>query len=131
MISWDRKEFGQIELQAGAERVSDDVDATVLEQTTDPEDQVIDIPEDVKTEVLKDPEPKPEQPQKVAETASKKAGIKTHPAIANLEVTMKQFPKEYREACIILKIEPDAEIRVPEAVRIMAEIGKIVDKANA
>lgn len=122
MISGDRKEFGQIEIQTGAERVSDDVDSKVLEQTTDPEDQVIDIPVDVKTEPL------PEQPK--AKTKVAPVG-KVHPAIANLLVAQKSFPEEYVVACQALGIEPDADILVPMAVKIMNEINKIVDKANS
>ena len=139
MISGDKKEFGQIELQAGAERVSDDVDATVLEQTTDPEDQVIDIPEDVKTEPLpgtgEDKKVKKEPltpPEKTTEEPKQSKGkTKVHPAIANLEVAMKQFPEEYKQAIKNLDIRPEDDVRVPEAIKIMAKISKIVDKANA
>lgn len=127
MISGDRTEFAKIELLAGAENVSDDATSTVLEQTTDPEDQVIDLQVDVKTEVLKDPEP--ETPKKTAETAPKKNKI--HPAIANLEVAMKSFPVEYKQALKNLDIREADEVRVPEAIRIMAEISKILDMKNA
>ena len=122
MISGDRKEFGQIEIQAGAERVSDDVDSKVLEQTIDPEDQAIDIPADVKTEPL---------PETKKDGAKKDPSAKVHPAIANLEVAQKSFPEEYLAACQSLGIEPDADILVPAAVKIMAEINKLIDKANA
>uniref|UniRef100_A0A6H1ZUX3 Uncharacterized protein n=1 Tax=viral metagenome TaxID=1070528 RepID=A0A6H1ZUX3_9ZZZZ len=128
MISGDRKEFGQVEIQAGAERVSDDITSAVLEATTDPEDQVIDIPVDVKTEVL--PEPKASATRQKKETG-KTPGVKVHPAIANLEVAQEQFPEEYLAVCQALGIEPDADIRVPEALKIMAGINAIVDKANA
>lgn len=130
LISGDRKEFGQIELQAGAERVSDDADSTVLEQTTDPEDQVIDIKVDEKPlQEKKDPGPKKGRPVKTAETVGN--GPKVHPEIANLEVAIKQFPVEFRAALKALDIRETDEIRVPEAIRIMAEINKIVDKANS
>ena len=71
------------------------------------------------------------RPVKTAETAPAGNGPKVHPVIANLSATQEQFPEEYLAACQALGIEPDAEIRVPEALKIMAGINAIVDKANS
>jgi len=71
------------------------------------------------------------RPVKTAETAPAGNGTRVHPVITNLLATKDQFPEEYLAACQALGIEPDADIRVPEALKIMAEINAIVDKANS
>lgn len=155
MISGDRSEFGQIEMRTGAERVSEDVNAPILETSIDPEDQVIDIPVDVKIEHLPAQEDSPSPPNTSSKkkealpkqdpntspldlSAKKKEAAQAkhapnspyvHPVIRNLEVAMDQFPDEYRAACLSLGIEPDADIRIPEAEKIMTEINKLVDSS--
>lgn len=121
IISGDRSEFSQIELQAGTEKVSEDEAAPALETSIDPEDQVINIPIEVTPEPMKEPEP-PAEPKK-------RRGVKTHPEMQNLDVAAKQFPDEYQMAIANLGIDPD-EIRVPEAVKIMGEINRLLDEAN-
>jgi len=115
MVSGDRSEFAQIEMQSGAERVSDDVTAAaVLEAEADPEDQVIDIPTGPGND-----EPVQEQ---LSEEAQK--------IFANLTVAKKEFPDEYNAACQSLGIEPDASYNAEGARKIMIAVNKLVDSAQ-
>lgn len=106
MVSGDRSEFKQIEMQSGAERVSDDEAAPMLEAEEAPEDQVIDIP----TGQGKDEPLFPEDKS----------------VMANLKVTKEEFPAEYAAACQSLNVEPDADVNVETAKKIYAEVNKMV-----
>jgi len=139
MMGGKRPDNMQIEMQKGSENVSEDETTAGMEASTDIEDQADVIRVDEKTdlmpprEVSKKVEPEKKVETKETKPASKEAkpeGVRVHPAIANLEVTMKAFPEEYEAAIKALKIDPD-EIRVTEAQQIMAEINRIVDLKNS
>ena len=114
MVSGDRSEFKQIEIQSGAERSSDDEAAAILEAEEAPEDQGIDIPSG----------PGKDEPAAVLALSEEDRRI-----LANLAVTKKSFRPEYVAACQSLGIEPDAEHDAQTAGKIMITVNSIVDKA--
>ena len=127
LISGNKQEFKQIELKSsGVELSSEDSLTGALEMVTDMEDQS-EIPAEVKPqqeEAAPEPTEKKAPPKK-----ARKKGLGVHPEIANLEAAQESFPAEYEQAVKNLGIDPD-EIRVPEAIKIMAELNKIIDSAN-
>ena len=142
------REAPQIELKRGIESVSEEEGADQLLEETDSEDQapiIISEPEKAPVEIVpekvtvteKPADLPPVQPAPTAEAlkAGKARGaggkVKVHPVIANLQVALETFPEEYKTACANLGIGPEADILVPTATKIMAEISRLVDKANA
>jgi len=110
MISGDRSEFSQIEMQAGAERISDEETATAMEAEIDPEDQVIDIPSGPGKD--EPPPPEPGESRKI---------------LLNLATTRELFPAEYNAACQSLGMEPDANFDAETARRIYTEVNRMVE----
>jgi hypothetical protein len=111
MISGDRSEFKQIEMLSGAERVSEDETAAVMEAEEAPEDQVIDIPSG----------PGKDEPG-LSDEAKK--------LLANLAVTKKEFPDEYTAACQSVGVDPDADHDAHTANKIMIAVNRIIDSAQ-
>jgi len=110
MISGDRSEFSQIEMQAGAERISDEETAAAMEADIDPEDQVIDIPSGPGKD--EPPPPEPEESRKI---------------LLNLATKRELFPAEYNAACQSLGMEPDANFDAETARRIYTEVNRMVE----
>jgi len=111
MVSGDRSEFAQIEMQHGAERVSDDETAAVMEAEEAPEDQVIDVPSG----------PGKDEPVQLSDGAKK--------LLANLAVAKREFRAEYLAACQSLGVEPDSDHDITIAAAIMADVNRLVDSA--
>lgn len=112
LISGDRSEFSQIEMQTGSERVDDNEEsAAVLASEMDPEDQIIDVPGN--------PE-KDDSPHFLDEGESRKI-------LLNLATTREIFPEEYNTACHALGVEPDADFDVQTAHRVYSEVCKMVE----
>jgi hypothetical protein len=106
MISGDRGEFEQIEMQAGAERISEEPGAAVMESEIDPEDQI-------DAALTKGDQTMTDEDKRL---------------FANLAETKKQFPQEYNAACQAAGVEPDADINAEQASKVMAEVNRIIDK---
>ncbi len=113
MISGDRKEFAQIEMQSGTERVAEDDTAPGQEAETDPEDQpAIDISpgQNGGQEAKSAPEKEPSRAQR------------------NLAEARKEFPEEFSAACKDLGIDPEADHSNGQAIALMNAITTAVDK---
>jgi len=127
MITGNSEEFKdkpQIELQKGKELVSEDKDADVIVQTTDPEDQTEEqepinvTPE--KTETKKKPGPKKKAVKKVKLTEEEQKSVD------NLNQIKEMFPEQFEAACKDLKIENDTT-NLDDMAAIDKKMNEIMD----
>ncbi len=101
----------QIEAKSGSERVSDEQGFDVLEQATDPEDQIIDIQpkEGPQPKTPKNPEPDQTLSEEDEKILANLAACRDDSALSEL----------YTEACKLLKIDPEADHTPATAKQIL------------
>ncbi len=116
MIEGDSSGFGdskvkQLEIQKGIERASDDEDLQAIEESTDPEDQ----------QEIKQNEPAPIQSESEKQDLSKE--------VKQVVTLSKQFPDEYKEACLSFGIENTVPelLNNDQAVKVCKKVGEILD----
>jgi len=131
LINGDRSEFKEIEMQTGAEAVSEEENHEVIEQTIDLDLAAKELPgeaagiptgEKLQEELKEEPEkPKTGKKGKLSDE-----DIKT---LNNLQVAAKEFPEEFEQAKKNLNITSVATAATAKLV--MMELSKLVDAKNA